>query len=93
MEEMAAIMNYTIQETVPNNRFKYLIKIAKMLEFDTVRKWMSQTYGLAEQADRDTIDNKHWGFEIRLGGCTVYLKGDEELSWFKMKFGPEAALA
>ena len=58
-----------------------------MLEFDTTRKWMTQTYGAAEQIDRDTIDNPYWGFEIRLGGCTVYLRGDEELSWFKIKHG------
>ena len=67
--------------------FKYLIRVGRMLEFDATRKWLSQTYGLAEQMDRDTIHNPHWGFEIRLGGSTVYLRGDEELSWFKIKHG------
>ena len=87
MAEMGATMNYTLEDTRPNNHFKYLIKIGRMLEFHTVRQWLSQTYGLAEQVDRDTIHNPHWGFEIRLGGCTVYLRGDEELSWFKIKHG------
>ena len=81
------LMNYKLEETTPNAHFKYLIRVGRMLEFDATRKWLSQTYGLAEQMDRDTIHNPHWGFEIRLGGSTVYLRGDEELSWFKIKHG------
>jgi hypothetical protein len=80
-------MNYKLETTVPNSHFKYLIRIGRMLEFDTVRRWLSQTYGLAEQIDRDTINNPHWGFEVRLGGSTVYLRGEEELNWFKIKYG------
>ena len=88
MAEMAKRqMNYTVQDTRPNDHFKYLIRIGRMLEFHSARQWLSQTYGLAEQLDRDTIKNPYWGFEIRLGGCTVYLRGDEELSWFKIKHG------
>jgi len=80
-------MNYKLENTVPNSHFRYLIRIGRMLEFDSARRWLSQTYGLAEQIDRDTINNPHWGFEIRMGGCTVYLRGDEELNWFKIKYG------
>jgi len=88
MAEMAAMrMNYKLEDTCANDHFKYLIRIGRMLEFDAVRKWMTQTYGMAEQIDRDTIHNPHWGFEIRLGGSTLYLRGDEELSWFKIKHG------
>ena len=81
------VMNYTLEDTRPNDHFKYLIRIGRMLEFHSVRQWLSQTYGLAEQVDRDTIRNPHWGFEIRMGASTVYLRGDEELSWFKIKHG------
>ena len=80
-------MNYTVNATVANDHFKYFIRVNKMLEFDSVRKWLTQTYGMAEQIDRDTIHNPRWGFTIRLGGSVVYLRGDEELSWFKMKYG------
>ena len=80
-------MNYTAYETSDQQHFKYFIRVPKMLEFDSVRKWLTQTYGMAEQIDRDTIHNPHWGFTIRLGGSVVYLRGDEELSWFKMKYG------
>ena len=80
-------MNYSIHETSDQTHFKYFIRIYKMLEFDSVRKWITQTYGMAEQIDRDTINNPHWGFNIRLGGSIVYLRGDEELSWFKIRYG------
>ena len=86
-----ATMNYTVNETIDAGHFKYFIRIHRMLEFDTARKWMSQTYGLAEQIDRDTINNPHWGFTIRLGGSILYFKGDEELNWFKLKYGQEVA--
>lgn len=88
LAEMAAMqMTYTLEDTRSNDHFKYLIRIGRMLEFHSVRQWLSQTYGLAEQVDRDTIRNPHWGFEIRMGASTVYLRGDEELSWFKIKHG------
>jgi hypothetical protein len=80
-------MNYKLEETTPNAHFKYLIRVARMLEFDSLRKWMTQTYGMAEQLDRDTIRNPHWGFDVRIGGSTVYLRSDEELSWFKIRWG------
>ena len=80
-------MNYKLEETLPNTKFKYLIRIARMLEFHAVRQWLSQTYGMAEPIDRDTMNNPYWGFEIKLGALTVYLRDDKELSWFKIKHG------
>ena len=82
-----ASMNYTVNATVANDHFKYFIRVARMLEFDTVRKWLTQTYGMSEHIDRDTMHNPHWSFNIRLGGSIVYLQGDEELSWFKIRYG------
>ena len=88
MAEMAAMqMKYILEDTRPNDHFKYLIRIGKMLEFHAVRQWLSQTYGLAEQLDRDTIRNPHWSFEIIYQNYTVYVRGDEELSWLKIKYG------
>jgi len=82
-------MNYTVNATVANDHFKYFIRVNRMLEFDSMRKWLTQAYGMAEQIDRDTMNNTHWGFNIRLGGSIVYLQGDEELSWFKIKYGDQ----
>ena len=91
MAEMAAMqMKYILEDTVPNDHFKYLIRIPRMLEFHAVRQWLSQTYGLAEQLDRDAIHNPYWGFEIRRYNSAVYLRGDEELSWFKIRHGDPA---
>ena len=87
MAEMAAEMNYKLEDTRSNEHFKYLIRIGRMLEFHTVRQWMTQTYGLAEHIDRDTIHNPYWGFEIKMGSNTIYLRGNEELSWFRIKYG------
>lgn len=84
-------MTYTLTTlTAAEHNFKYLIRVARMLEFHNIRQWLSQTYGLAEQMDRDTINNPHWGFEIRMGSNTVYLRDDEELGWFKIKYGNPA---
>ena len=80
-------VKYVLEDARPNDHFKYLIRIGRMLEFHTVRQWLSQAYGLAEQLGRDTVHNPHWGFEIRMGGSIVYLRGDEELIWFKVKHG------
>ena len=91
MAEMAAMqINYTVNETIANDHFKYFIRVNKMLEFDSIRKWMTQTYGMSDQIDRDTMNNPHWSFNIRLGGSIFYLQGDEELNWFKIKYGEPA---
>jgi hypothetical protein len=73
MAEMAKM--HTVNETIANDHFKYFIRINRMLEFDTVRKWMTQTYGLAEHIDRDTMSNPHWSFNIRLGRQYCLLAG------------------
>lgn len=80
-------MNYTILDLKQHPKFKYKVLVPNILEFHTARQWMSQSYGLAEHLDRDTLDNKHWGFEIELKNYSIYLKSDDELSWFKIKHG------
>jgi hypothetical protein len=88
MAEMAATMNYKLEDTRPNNHFKYGIKVIGMLNFHAVRNWFSQTYGPCESlAHGSKIDNLHWSFEIIYQNYTIYVKGDEELSWFKIRYG------
>jgi hypothetical protein len=70
-----------------NDRFfKYGIKIPMMLDFHTVRQWMSSTYGYSTTIG-DVDANEHWSFAIKLNHYVIYIKGDEELSWFKIKHG------
>jgi hypothetical protein len=91
MEEIAATsktMKYTLEDTFPNNYFKYIIDIGKVLDFHAARKWMSETYGYTEDISKDKPGiNQHWSFTIDYRIHKIYLKGDEELSWFKIKHG------
>ena len=82
------MLNYLLQETVPNDHFKYLIKIDRMLDFHAVRNWFGQTYGPCESlAHGNKIDNPHWSYEVVYQNYTIYVRGDEELAWFKIRHG------
>jgi hypothetical protein len=71
---------------IDNEYFKYNVKIPMMLDFHRVRQWLSVTYGYSDEYD-DHPSNKHWAFVIRLSSNMVYLKGEEEVTWFKIKYG------
>jgi hypothetical protein len=58
-----------------------------MLNFHAVRNWMSETYGFASTIANDLIDNAHWSFHMEYQVYMIYLRGDEELNWFKIKYG------
>jgi hypothetical protein len=58
-----------------------------MLDFHRARQWLSATYGYSDEYNDNGPANEHWAFIIRLTSNVVYLKGDEELSWFKIKYG------
>lgn len=58
-----------------------------MLDFHSVRQWLSATYGYSGELNDDNPYNKHWAFIIRLNHNVVYLKGEEEVAWFKIKYG------
>jgi hypothetical protein len=91
MEEMAALgnaMKYTVEDTIPNKYFKYIVDIGRVLDFHDARKWMSETYGYSEDLKKDQHDtNPHWAFTINFKLHKIYLRGDEELAWFKIKYG------
>ena len=81
-------MKYQLLDVRENDYFKYGIKISGMLSFHVVRNWFSQTYGPCESlAHGNKIDNPHWSYEVVYQNYTVYVKGNEELSWFKIKYG------
>ena len=91
MAEMVALsksMNYTLEDTLPNKYFRYIVDIGKVLDFHDARKWMSETYGYTEDLKKDQPDtNPHWAFSINWQIHKIYLKGDEELSWFQIRYG------
>ena len=81
-------MKYTLEDTISNKYFKYIVDIGQVLNFHDARKWMSETYGYSDDLKKDQHDtNPHWAFTINFRLHKIYLKGDEELSWFKIKYG------
>jgi hypothetical protein len=88
MEEMSA-MRYIVEDAIPNKYFKYIVDIGQVLDFHDVRKWMSETYGYSDDLRKYQPDctNKHWAFSINFRFHKIYLRGDEELAWFRIKYG------
>ena len=83
-------MNYSIHETRENRYFKHGIQVFSMLDFHAARQWLTSTYGFGDDIGRDEpIINKHWAFFLKFKHHVIYVAGDEELAWFKMKWGSE----
>jgi hypothetical protein len=90
--EMAATkMRYSVHETRENRLYKHGIQVFKMLEFHDARQWLSESYGYCVGLDQDVNVkfNEHWSFYMKFNHYMLYLKGDEELAWFKIKYGQE----
>jgi len=84
-------MRYSLHETRDNRYFKYGIQIlGTMLEFHNVRRWFTETYGVGDDIGRDEpLVNGHWAFFLKFQHYIIYVKGDKELNWFKLKYGQE----
>ena len=81
-------MKYTLEDTMPNRHFKYILDVPNMLDFHDTRKWLSNTYGYTEDLKKDRPgENVHWAFTVDWRNHKIYLKGNEELSWFQIKWG------
>jgi hypothetical protein len=80
-------LKYTVEDTVPNEHFKYIIDVGTMLDFHNARQWLSETYGYTLDLKKDQPGNNiYWAFTINWRNHKIYLKGDKELSWFEMKW-------
>jgi hypothetical protein len=72
--------------------FSYCIEIPSMLDFHEVRVWLTKTYGEGHKffVGDDIINNNgraKWGYKLVYKRYLIYLLGDEEFAWFKLKFG------
>ena len=84
-------MKYSVHSTRDNRYFKHGIQIQGMLNFHAARNWFSQTYGIGDDISRDEpISNGHWAFHLVYQTYMIYVKGDDELAWFKLKYGQDA---
>jgi len=87
-------MKYYLHNTRENRYFEYGIQVNRMLEFHDVRRWCTVTWGPGADVSHDEpISNENWAFYIIYQQYMIYLKGDEQLNWFKLKYGTQAALA
>ena len=83
-------MKYSIHETIEQSYFKYGIEVFGMLNFHRVRQWFNKTYGFSTNVDyNQPISNEHWAYHIVYKTYVFYVQGDEELAWFKLKYGQE----
>lgn len=74
-----------VKSSVPG--YKYGIIIKGILSFHAIRNWFNNTYGACESlAHGDKIDNHHWTYNIGYNNYTIYVRDDEELSWFKIRY-------
>ncbi len=84
-------MDYQIHTAAPDG-FEYGIAIDRMLDFHAARRWLLQTYGHSESTNSPywTLGEHlelHWTWAIAYQNYAIFLKGDDELGWFKLKFG------
>ena len=83
-------MKYSIHETIEQSYFKYGIEVSGMLNFHHARQWFTKTYGFSTNVSHDLpLDNPHWAYHIVYKTYVFYVQGEEELAWFKLKYGQE----
>ena len=84
-------MKYSVHNTHDSRYFKYGIQIQGMLNFHEARNWFTRTYDIGDDISRnEPLLNGRWAFQLVYQTYMIYVKGDEELAWFKMKYGQEA---
>lgn len=68
--------------------------------FDQVRQWCWETFGPSVEldiwAELETLNeprNPKWcwdrGTYNKVSRCMIYIKGDQEMNWFKLRWGSE----
>ena len=72
--------------------YKFSVLVHNMLDFHSVRQWLSQTYGYSnevvhEQFIRDGNTDHCWTWSLQYNSYFIYLRSNKELAWFKLKFG------
>ena len=83
-------MKYSVHETLEQSYFKYGIEVSGMLNFHRARQWFTKTYGFSTNVSHDRpIENQHWAYHIVYKTYVFYVQGEEELAWFKLKYGQE----
>jgi hypothetical protein len=68
--------------------YQHGIQVNRMLEFHECRIWLQETWGWhGSVAPQPDYQNPYWSYHIEYSNYMIYLQGDEELSWFRMRWG------
>ena len=75
------------------------LNVSGVIPFHHARKWCNETWGFgtdvdthwaAQQAGEEV--NPHWAYDAQYNQYRIYLTGDPELVWFRLKFGSEESV-
>ena len=69
--------------------YQYVTNIKRMMDFHAVRTWCNESFGISE---RDVLIHgryvaEQWAWHLDYQRHRVFLKSEQELTWFKLKFG------
>ena len=67
--------------------YQYGITVDRMLDFHEARIWLQSNYGWCGIVAEPTYDNEHWAYHIEYTNYLIYLRGDAELAWWRLRWG------
>ena len=83
-----------------HNIFRYMVdwrktlNVSGVIPFHHARKWCNETWGFGTDVDTHYTAmrageqvNPHWAYDAQYTQYRIYLAGDQELVWFRLKFG------
>jgi hypothetical protein len=81
--------------------FEYMVdwrktaNVSGVIPFHYARKWCNETWGFGTDVDSHVVAmlageqvNPCWAYCAQYDQYRIYLAGDAELSWFKLRHGP-----
>jgi hypothetical protein len=87
-------MKYSVRPVsvdIQGHTYQWHLNFDRILDFHWSRQWLTETYewGYPVPGDRavDHGGNPRWCWEIQYMIYDIYLASDQELSWFKLKWG------
>ena len=70
------------------------LNVSGVITFHHARKWCNETWGFGTDVDTHDVAlrageqvNPHWAYDAQYNQYRIYLAGDQELAWFRLKFG------
>ena len=74
--------------------WKKILNVSGVIPFHHARKWCNETWGFGTDVDTHDVAlrageqvNPHWAYDAQYTQYRIYLAGDQELVWFRLKFG------